>query len=399
MIENRTLKIPTITVVVPSLNQGDTIEQTLKSILEFNSPEGLETIVVDGISSDATSSVLKQWKSRIIIIREKDRGQADAINKGFKRAEGEILCWLNTDDLYFPGALDRVRRLFAQNPEVEVISGLGVHLNKDGSFLNLHPDGPDFSNDFSVRHRIFTVLQPSVFFRRSLLERVGGINPEIPYVMDWDLWCRFYSAKASWLKVSDYFSAARIYSGTKTSRGGINRIFTHWRVARKHTGDMLPISTLQLFLFWALYDRKGVLRWIFHQLRKLKYFRLSKEIKPAMFYSTTCFPEYFGEAEITFPWYQGKVSSLKCVIELEPPPAHTGPVNVIIIFNGLKKDFHVTSKRHTFEINSVNNNALIDVSISTSPKTDFQVIELTPKTLQAWNQADNNRDKENTTTL
>ena len=108
--------IPSLTVVVPSFNQAHTLEQTLISILAHNNPEGLEVLVFDSMSTDVTSEILDQWESHCTIIREKDRGQSDAINKGFIKAKGDIICWLNSDDIFFPQALDQVRQKFLEYP-------------------------------------------------------------------------------------------------------------------------------------------------------------------------------------------------------------------------------------------------------------------------------------------
>ena len=136
--------IPSLTVVVPSFNQANTIEQTLTSILDHNNPEGLEVLVFDSKSTDGTSKVLEKWENRCTITREKDNGQSDAINKGFLKANGEIICWLNADDIFFPHALDRVRQRFSENPSTQVINGRGVHLYQDGGFKIPFPEKLDF---------------------------------------------------------------------------------------------------------------------------------------------------------------------------------------------------------------------------------------------------------------
>ena len=129
------INIPSITVVVPSFNQANTLKQTLTSILDHNNSEGLEVLVFDAMSTDGTLDILNQWANRCTIIREKDRGQSDAINKGFIKAKGDIICWLNSDDIFFPHALDQVRQRFSENPSTQVVSGRGVHLYQDGGCL------------------------------------------------------------------------------------------------------------------------------------------------------------------------------------------------------------------------------------------------------------------------
>ena len=175
---------------------------------------------------------LSDGKNRCTIIQEKDKGQSDAINKGFIRAKGYIVCWLNSDDIFFPHALDQVRQKFTKNPSTQIISGKGVHLYHDGGFKIPFPEKLDFANSLSNDLQI-DILQPTVFFRRDFLEKLGGINPKLHYVMDWDLWYRFIKQKAIWLTVNDFFSAARVHPKTKTSSGGLPRLFEHWRRCQK----------------------------------------------------------------------------------------------------------------------------------------------------------------------
>ena len=164
--------IPSLTVVVPSFNQANTLAQTLTSILDHNNPEGLEVLVFDAMSTDGTSDILNQWENRCKIIREKDSGQSDAINKGFIKAKGDIICWLNSDDIFFPHALDQVRQRFSENPSTQVISGRGVHLYQDGGFKISFPENLDFektsSNDLQI-----DILQPTVFFSARSFGKTG----------------------------------------------------------------------------------------------------------------------------------------------------------------------------------------------------------------------------------
>lgn len=362
--------IPSITVVVPSFNQAKTLDQTLTSIMDHNYSEGLEVLVFDSMSIDGTSKILNKWENRCTIIREKDYGQSDAINKGFLKAKGEIICWLNSDDIFFPNALDQVRQRFLENPSAQVVSGRGIHLFQDGGFKipfpeNLNFEEPSF-NDFQI-----DVLQPAVFFRRDLLEKLGGINPRLNYVMDWDLWCRFIKAKALWLKVDSFFSAARVHSETKTSSGGIPRLFEHWRVTKKHTGSFLPRSTWRLFLSWGLEDAPQPLSLFFRLAYNLKSFLLFKEIKPNIHNSQFC----QGETYIKFPWYGDKVNSIKIELEFDNLPEYITLKINDQSFNpklnrGLKKQIITIDQE--FETN------LFNISLLSELPVRFRVLKVTP---------------------
>ncbi|MBN4079933.1 glycosyltransferase [bacterium AH-315-C08] len=364
---------PSLSVVIPSFNQAETIEQTLTSILEHNNLEGLEVLVFDSMSIDGTSGILERWEDRCTIIQEKDKGQSDAINKGFIRAKGDIVCWLNSDDIFFPHALDQVRQKFAKNPSTQIISGQGVHLYQDGGFKILFPENLDFEKSLSKDLQI-DILQPTVFFRRDLLEKLGGINPELHYVMDWDLWCRFIKEKAHWLTVDDFFSAARVHPETKTSSGGLPRLFEHWRVARKHTGLWFPKSTRGLFFSWGLEDAPPPLSSLFKLAYNLKSFCRFGNIKPNIHSSQFC----EGKIQITFPWYGGKTNSIN--IGLEFHNINTLPENITLNINDQSfiRKLIGKEKKQALTIDYPLEENVIKVSISTESPVRFRVTKIMP---------------------
>jgi glycosyltransferase involved in cell wall biosynthesis len=365
--------IPSLTVVIPSFNQAETIEQTLMSILDHNNIEGLEVLVFDSMSIDGTAEILERWENRCTIIQEKDKGQSDAINKGFIKAKGDIVCWLNSDDIFFPHALDQVRQKFAENPSTEVISGRGVHLYQDGGFKIPFPERLDFEKSLSNDLQI-DVLQPAVFFRRDLLEKLGGINPMLHYVMDWDLWCRFIKENANWLTMDVFFAAARVHPETKTSSGGLPRLFEHWRVARKHTGLWFPKSTRGLFFSWGLEDAPPPLSSLFKLAYNLKSFCRFGEIKPN-FHSSQF---YQGKTKLTFPWYGAKINSIN--IELEFHNFEPLPENITIHINDqtFNKKLIEKEKKQTISIDSAFEANEFNVSISAESLIRFRVLKVIP---------------------
>jgi len=364
---------PSLTVVVPSFNQANTLEQTLTSILDHNDPEGLEVLVFDSMSTDETSEILDQWESHCTIIREKDRGQSDAINKGFIKAKGDIICWLNSDDIFFPQALDQVRKKFSENPSSQVISGRGVHLYQDGGFKIPFPKNLDFQKLLSKELKI-NILQPTVFFRRDLLEKVGGINPTLHYVMDWDLWYRFIKANAVWLAVDDFYSAARTHPKTKTSSGGLTRLFEHWHVARKHTDAWFPRSTLGLFFSWGLEDAPQPLSLFFKLAYNLKSFCRFKAIKPNIHNSQFC----QGQTQITFPWYGGKINFIKIEIEFYNLDYPSEKINININGQPFQKKLARTEKKQIITIDKRFETNLFNLSILTELPMRFRILKVTP---------------------
>jgi glycosyltransferase involved in cell wall biosynthesis len=207
-----------ITVVVPSFNQGIFIAETLHSLLEQDY-QSLEIIVQDGGSTDSTLDVLRSFGNRIAWVSEPDSGQSDAIVKGFAKAKHEWITWLNSDDIQCNDALWKIDSAIRKNPEADVVAGNGHYLNKEGNFLRPYPrvdlsTGADLSREFFEKGYI---AQPSVFFRKSKYEAIGGLNVGLKYCMDYELWARFAIAGAYFVGIDDDISGNRWYDDTKTA--------------------------------------------------------------------------------------------------------------------------------------------------------------------------------------
>lgn len=149
---------------------------------------------------------------------EPDAGQSDAFNKGFAKAKGEWLFWLNADDVQLPGALSKVQDYIAKHPEVEWIAGDTIYINEDGKIKEVRTDAkwrPWFGSHLSV-----WVGGPSAFFKRSLWERLGGFDTSLKYVMDIDLWTRWAKAGVRFEGLGEYVWGFRLHNGSKTGSGG-----------------------------------------------------------------------------------------------------------------------------------------------------------------------------------
>jgi glycosyltransferase involved in cell wall biosynthesis len=206
---------PLISVVTPSFNQGGFIERTLRSVLCQDYPR-VEYIVVDGLSSDATHAVLERLGTAVdVLIRERDGGLADALNKGFVRSNGEILAYLNADDSYAdPGVLTRVADYFETHPDAEVLFGRRVVVDEGGYFISRWPfvpfDGPTL-------RRVDFIPQECCFWRRSIWERVGGsFDRKLRFAVDYDLWLRFLACGTRFLAVNDPFGLFRQHRAQKS---------------------------------------------------------------------------------------------------------------------------------------------------------------------------------------
>ncbi len=210
---------PLFSIVIPTLNQGAFIEDTLLSIL-WQGYHNVEIIVVDGGSTDDTPTLLERYRPWIsVLISEPDRGQSDAINKGFRRATGSILAWLNSDDLYLPGAFQTVLACFAADPGGGWVIGSGDIISADQQFLRHVPAREGSTETLLAIENDCFLLQQSCFWRASLWQEAGGVDEGLSLLMDYDLWWRF-SQHGSSIVTQEKLGAMRYYATVKTRRQG-----------------------------------------------------------------------------------------------------------------------------------------------------------------------------------
>jgi len=206
---------PKISIVTPSFNQGDFIERTLQSVLHQQYP-ALEYFVQDGFSIDKTVEVLRAYEGQLSgWASEKDSGQSQAINRGFAKTSGEIMAWLNSDDLLLPGALQTVADYFNRHPDVDVVYGNRLMIDGDGQEIGrwIMP-----GHDSNVLSWVDYVPQETLFWRRRLWDKVGGhIDESFCFAMDWDLLVRFREAGAKFAHIPRFLGAFRVHSEQKTS--------------------------------------------------------------------------------------------------------------------------------------------------------------------------------------
>lgn len=210
---------PRISVVTPSLNQGEFLEATLCSVISQQYP-ALEYIVVDGGSTDGSVGIIERYEADITHwISEPDRGHADALNKGFARTTGEIMCWINSSDLHYPWTLATVAEIFTQFPQVEWISGTGSMFDEDGRLrVVVSSPGVNLYDILAGDYR--GIQQESVFWRRSLWERAGGrLDESLTYAADLDLWLRFFR-HAQLYQVGTLLGGFRVHEDRLGKAGG-----------------------------------------------------------------------------------------------------------------------------------------------------------------------------------
>ena len=179
---------PLVSIVTPSLNQSRFIRETIDSILLQDYPN-IEYWVIDGGSDDGTVNILESYGDQIFWVSETDSGQSQAVNKGWKFSHGEILGWVNADDLLQPLAIRHAVEVLLANPSLSAVYGNTDYISDDGRLIESYPVRA-FDYDALVSETENYIPQPSVFMRRDVLEKVGFLNENLHYVMDFDLWLR-----------------------------------------------------------------------------------------------------------------------------------------------------------------------------------------------------------------
>jgi glycosyltransferase involved in cell wall biosynthesis len=231
---------PRISVVIPSFNQRSFLTQAIESVLGQQGAFGLEVWVIDGGSTDGSVALLMQYGDRVRWVSERDEGQSDALNKGFARVTGDIVGWLNSDDLYRPGALGAVADAFSRHPETEWLHGRTDIIDAQGiehrSWVSLYKDWR--CRHYSYRQLLTeNFIQPNaVFWRKRLGERVGGVRTDLHLAMDYDLWLRF-AKESEPLFLDRSLACFRWYSTSKSGSRYIEQFREARRIAREREPD------------------------------------------------------------------------------------------------------------------------------------------------------------------
>ncbi len=261
-------QLPTISIVVPNYNNGATIGATLQSLVDQNYPK-LEIIVVDGGSTDNSVEVIKQFEQHLTWwISEKDRGQSNAINKGFARCTGEIVNWLCSDDILTPGALHIVGKYFAESPGIDVLVGncnvvfthgknrpltrIGIIRSINALVGGSQVTFIDEDNQSLVRGAnlkqinlipVYSPIpQPSCFYRRRLLDRPQPVDESYYYLMDLELWSYFLSLGVTWCCIDEILSKAIQNGQNKPSLGGFKATLEAERLYKNYVHEWLPLT-------------------------------------------------------------------------------------------------------------------------------------------------------------
>jgi glycosyltransferase involved in cell wall biosynthesis len=200
-----------VSIITPSYNQSAYLEQTIRSVLDQDHPQ-IEYMVIDGASTDGSVEIIKRYADQLAWwVSEKDHGQADAINKGFARASGEIIAWLNSDDYYLPGAISAAVKVLDENPDAVLAYGDMLAVDEHGRTFNTLHYRPLSLEDLLC----FQIIgQPAVFMRRSALQKTNGLNPTFHFLLDHLLWIEL-TQHGKILHASQTWAAARYHAEAK----------------------------------------------------------------------------------------------------------------------------------------------------------------------------------------
>ena len=269
---------PRISIITPSYNQGRYIGETIESVLAQNYPN-IEHIIMDGGSTDGTLEITKRYP-RLRVISERDKGQADAINRGFALATGEIFAFLNSDDTLLPGALQRVSKEIDSRRGRHIVMGRCRFIDENGQYFGIeHPS--EFKNHTRVLKiwKGYALPQPSIFWTREAWQRCGGMDISLKYHLDYDLFCKMTQHYPIHC-IDQVFATYRMHAESKTEQWTVGeRLDDSIRLSRRYWGSSLSMKYwgLALSLLWYRFDRVGRARRMY--LRFLEHRRLHKTIK------------------------------------------------------------------------------------------------------------------------
>jgi len=229
---------PLVSIVTPSFNQATYLEATLQSVLGQDYPN-LEFIVVDGGSSDGSVEIIRRYESRLAYWwSEPDAGQTAAINKGFARARGEILAWLNSDDVYRPGAVAAAVETLQRHPEAGMVYGQADYIDSRGETIGRFPAAP--TGPRRLRQGYVHIPQQAAFIRASLWRLVGPLDPSFFFAMDYDLWVRI-AALSPLRHVRQVWAGFRLHDDAKTLAAAARCWPEMWRVHRREGGGAMSV--------------------------------------------------------------------------------------------------------------------------------------------------------------
>lgn len=256
-----------ISVVTPNFNGARFLERAMRSVLDQQGPGfEVEYLIMDGGSRDGSEKIIARYADRLAAtVSEPDRGPADAINKGLARATGDILCWLNADDFYYPGALQRVAAAFAARPQAAFVFGHCPIVSEDDR--EIRPAITRFKEAFfPVSHRftlqsINYISQPATFFSRAAFMKAGPLRENLKAAWDYDLWLRLWPHGGGHYLRGEPLAAFRWHTGSISGRHFADQFREEWQVAAQDAGRWSLQSLLHLGVRWGIVGIYTAMAW------------------------------------------------------------------------------------------------------------------------------------------
>lgn len=244
---------PVLSIVIANFNYGRFLESAILSIVGQDGFDMCELLVVDGGSTDCSVDIIKKYSHRISWwVSEKDKGQSDAFNKGFARARGKYLTWLNADDFLLPGCLKRVLAEFDRHPDWEWLSGETVFVDADCRIMTTGVRMFNVVGQLLQVPSWARITAPSTFFKKEIFDRCGGMDASLHYVMDTDLWMRFHASGVRLHYIAAYVWVFRIHEQSKTSAsvviGERDQRFLDERVLIRKRHNITPFANMIAYL-------------------------------------------------------------------------------------------------------------------------------------------------------
>lgn len=245
-----------ISVVTVSYNQGEYIRENIESVLNQDY-DNFEHIIVDACSTDCTLDILNEYP-HLKWTSEPDRGQSDGLNKGFRRATGDLIVWLNSDDALCEGAFKVLNMFFTENPDKSVVTGNQIFIDGDGKLIHRIPSETyTYNRLLNTRH--CSVMQNSTVFRKEVLDRVGLIDERLHYAMDLDLFIRI-ARDYEWFKVDEDISKFRVWENSKTTTAQIRFFQNMVTIKKKYRAKFFTYGNIWLLFQFVKYPFKLILK-------------------------------------------------------------------------------------------------------------------------------------------
>jgi glycosyltransferase involved in cell wall biosynthesis len=223
-----------VSVITPSFNQGRFIERTIQSVLT-QGYQNFEYFIFDGGSTDETLPILEFYQTnhdRFKYISESDRGQAHAVNKGILRTDGDIIAWINSDDIYYANTFHKIIQIFQTYPHLSILYGQADHINEADEILEAYPVE---SWDYKRLTQTCYLCQPAVFFKRSIVDKMGLLDESFHYSIDYEFWLRC-GKEFPFFYLDTKLAASRLYPQNKTLTNPRAVFYESSLAVKKHIG-------------------------------------------------------------------------------------------------------------------------------------------------------------------